>query len=172
MAESGNQSTSKRRDYIDWKEYFMAIALVSAERSKDPVTQAGACIVNANNRIVGLGYNGFPDGSSGNDEAFPWGKGSDNREENKIPYVCHAVMNAIMNKMAVDIKGCTMYATLYPCNECTKLIIQSGIGKVIYYADRPDPASKKMLEWAGITTTKYKPERKIPLKIWNTDQEL
>ncbi|XP_069131200.1 deoxycytidylate deaminase-like [Argopecten irradians] len=86
--------------------------------------------------------------------------------------VCHAEMNAIMNKMSVDIQGCTMYTTHYPCYGCTKLIIQSGIKEVIYYAYHEEKASERMLKWAGITTTGYKPKRNIPLTIWNTEQEL
>ncbi|BFG70755.1 cytidine/deoxycytidylate deaminase family protein [Sediminibacterium sp. KACHI17] len=146
----------KRTDYISWDEYFMGVALLSAQRSKDPNTQVGACIVNDKNKIVGAGYNGLPIGCS--DDEFPWSKQGDFLET-KYPYVCHAELNAILNNIGMDLKGCKIYTALFPCNECTKAIIQSGITEVIYLSDKyngsdTSVASKKMLDTAGVTYRK------------------
>ncbi len=147
---------TKRQDYISWDEYFMGVALLSAKRSKDPNTQVGACIVNDKNKIVGAGYNGLPIGCS--DDEFPWSKQGDFLET-KYPYVCHAELNAILNNIGMDLKGCKIYTALFPCNECTKAIIQSGISEVIYLSDKyngsdTSVASKKMLDTAGVTYRK------------------
>nr|XP_015201469.1 PREDICTED: deoxycytidylate deaminase [Lepisosteus oculatus] len=115
---------TKRDDYLEWPEYFMAVAFLSAQRSKDPSSQVGACIVSPENKIVGIGYNGMPNGC--NDDLLPWNRTAANRLDTKYPYVCHAELNAIMNKNSADVKGCTMYVALFPCNECAKLIIQAG----------------------------------------------
>lgn len=146
----------KRTDYISWDEYFMGVALLSAKRSKDPNTQVGACIVNDKNKIVGAGYNGLPIGCS--DDEFPWNKQGDFLET-KYPYVCHAELNAILNNIGMDLKGCKIYTALFPCNECTKAIIQSGISEVIYLSDKyngsdTSVASKKMLDTAGVSYRK------------------
>lgn len=146
----------KRTDYISWDEYFMGIALLSAKRSKDPNTQVGACIVNDQNKIVGAGYNGLPIGCS--DDEFPWSKHGDFLDT-KYPYVCHAELNAILNNIGMDLKGCKIYTALFPCNECTKAIIQSGIKEVVYLSDKYNGsdtsiASKKMLDTAGISYRK------------------
>lgn len=126
---------NKRKDYISWDEYFMAIAKLSAMRSKDPSTQVGACIVGADNRILSIGYNGAPNGFD--DNAFPWSREGENLNT-KYPYVCHAEMNAILNYRGSrkDLEGATIYVDLFPCNECAKMIIQSGIKKVIYLSDK------------------------------------
>ena len=121
----------KREDYINWNDYFMAVALLSAQRSKDPNTQVGACIVNANKKIVGVGYNGFPNRCS--DNLLPWAR-EGNPLDTKYIYVCHSEMNAITNAIE-NLKDCTIYCTLAPCNECAKMIIQSGITKVIFKDD-------------------------------------
>lgn len=144
---------SKRTDYISWDEYFMGVALLSAKRSKDPATQVGACIVNAKNKIVGAGYNGLPIGC--NDDDFPWDKKGDFLET-KYPYVCHAELNAILNNIGMDLHGCRIYTALFPCNECTKAIIQSGISEVVYLSDKYGStesaiASKNMLTKAGVS---------------------
>jgi dCMP deaminase len=146
----------KRADYISWDEYFMGVALLSAQRSKDPNTQVGACIVNDKNKIVGAGYNGLPIGCS--DDEFSWSKEGDFMDT-KYPFVCHAELNAILNNIGMDLKGCTIYTALFPCNECTKAIIQSGISTVVYLSDKYEQtdsakASKLMLEKAGITYRK------------------
>lgn len=139
----------------------MGVALLSAKRSKDPSTQVGACIVNEKNKIVGAGYNGLPTGC--NDDEFPWQKQGDFLET-KYPYICHAELNAILNNIGMDLKGCKIYTALFPCNECTKAIIQSGINEVIYLSDKYEgndifKASKIMLDKAGV---KY---RKVVAKI-------
>ncbi len=142
----------KRTDYISWNEYFMGIALLSCKRSKDPDTQVGTCIVNDQNKVVAVGYNGMPLGCS--DDDFPWDREGDNINT-KYPYVCHAELNAILNKVSTDIKGCSVYTTLFPCNECAKAIIQSGITHIIYLSDKYAStdsviASKKMFDAAGV----------------------
>lgn len=147
---------SKRSNYISWDEYFMGVALLSARRSKDPNTQVGACIVNAKNKIVGAGYNGLPMGCD--DDVFPWAKQGEFLET-KYPYVCHAELNAILNNIGMDLQGCKIYTALFPCNECAKAIIQSGITEVIFLSDKYDgsetsQASKKMLDSAGVTYRK------------------
>jgi len=154
---------SPREDYLEWSDYFMAVSFLSAMRSKDPATQVGACIINEDKKIVGIGYNGMPIGCG--DSQLPWGKSSDNQLENKYMYVCHAEMNAIMNKNSASVAGCTIYASLFPCNECAKMIIQSGIRSVIYLDDKHKAkpstiASKKLLDMAGVTYTQLKPKTK------------
>ena len=125
----------KRKDYLEWDEYFMAIAKLSAMRSKDPSTQVGACIVSNDNRILSIGYNGAPNGFS--DEKFPWGRDGKNLDT-KYPYVCHAELNAILNYRGSkkDLEDARIYVDLFPCNECAKIIIQSGIKEVIYLSDK------------------------------------
>ena len=142
----------KRTDYISWDEYFMGVAMLSAMRSKDPNTQVGACIVNQDRRIVGVGYNGFPKGCS--DEDLPWEREGD-WLETKYPYVCHAELNAILNSIGGSLQGCTLYVALFPCNECAKAIIQAGIRQVVYLSDKYKDtdgtvASRKMLKQAGV----------------------
>jgi dCMP deaminase len=148
----------KRTGYISWDEYFMGVALLSAQRSKDPNTQVGACIVNQKNKIVGAGYNGLPIGCS--DDEFSWSKEGDFMDT-KYPFVCHAELNAILNNIGMDLKGCTIYTALFPCNECTKAIIQSGISTVVYLSDKYEQtdaarASKLMLDKAGIAYRKVR----------------
>ena len=140
----------KRADYINWDEYFMGVAMLAARRSKDPSTQVGACIVSEENIIISTGYNGMPKGCS--DDEFPWEREG---EENKYPYVVHAELNAILNANGRDLRGSRLYVALFPCNECAKAIIQSGVKEVVYlsdkYADTPvTRASKRMLDAAGI----------------------
>lgn len=152
--------TNKRTDYLAWSDYFMGIAILSAHRSKDPNSQVGACIVNAENKIVGIGYNGFPRGCS--DDELPWDRVAESPINTKYPYVCHAEMNAIMNKNAADLRGCAIYTTLFPCNECTKLIIQSGINRVIYLSDKYHDtdscrAARRMLDLASVEYVSFRP---------------
>lgn len=144
------------KNYISWDEYFMGVAALSSKRSKDPNTQVGACVVNQDKRIIGIGYNGFPMGCS--DQRFPWGKTDDNYLNTKYPYVVHAEPNAILNCTS-SLKDATLYVTLFPCNECAKLIIQSGIRHVVYASDKyhdteSSIASRRMFDSAGITYTK------------------
>ncbi|XP_062903776.1 deoxycytidylate deaminase [Mobula hypostoma] len=153
----------KRENYLEWSEYFMAVAFLSAQRSKDPSSQVGACIVNSENKIVGIGYNGMPNRCS--DDSLPWARTAKNKLDTKYMYVCHAELNAILNKNASDVKGCTMYVALFPCNECAKLIIQSGISKVTYmsdkYQDLPEmKASRLMLDMAGVECSQFTPKNK------------
>lgn len=148
----------KREDYLKWDEYFMGIAMLSSQRSKDPSTGVGACIVDANNRILSLGYNGMPFGCS--DDEYPWEREGEPLETKYI-YVCHAELNAILNYNGGPLKGARIYTTLFPCNECTKSIIQKGITEVIYlsdkYADTDSvKASKRMMNSAGVTYRPYK----------------
>ncbi|XP_023598754.1 deoxycytidylate deaminase isoform X1 [Trichechus manatus latirostris] len=151
----------KRDDYLEWPEYFMAVAFLSAQRSKDPNSQVGACIVNTENKIVGIGYNGMPNGCS--DDLLPWRRTAENKLDTKYPYVCHAELNAIMNKNSADVKGCTMYVALFPCNECAKLIIQAGIKEVIFMSDKyhdseEATAARLMFDMAGVTFRKFTPK--------------
>lgn len=149
----------KREGYISWDEYFMGVALLAAMRSKDPNTQVGCCIVDAEKRILSTGYNGFPTGCS--DDDFPWDRTG---EETKYPFVVHAELNAILNAHGKNLVGARLYVALFPCNECAKAIIQSGIREVIYlsdkYADTPSTqASKRMLRSAGVVLTKLEVEK-------------
>ena len=149
----------KRQDYISWDEYFMGIALLAAMRSKDPNTQVGACIVDDNNIILSTGYNGFPKGCS--DDEFPWDRTG---EETKYPFVVHAELNAILNSGGKDLRGARLYVDLFPCNECAKAIIQSGIKEVVYLSDKYADdkmtlASKLMLRTAGVSLTQIHPDR-------------
>ncbi|MDL2269274.1 dCMP deaminase family protein [Desulfosarcina sp. OttesenSCG-928-A07] len=147
------EKTKKRTDYLSWDDYFMAVALLSAQRSKDPSTQVGACIVNPKKHIVGVGYNGFPTGCS--DDALPWAREGVHLET-KYPYVCHAELNAVLNSLPGDLGGCTLYTALFPCNECAKVIIQAGIREVVYLSDKYAEtdavhASRRMFALAGIS---------------------
>ena len=163
---------AKRSDYISWDEYFMGIAALSAKRSKDPNTQVGACIVNNKNKIMSVGYNGFPMGCD--DDIFPWERTGDELET-KYPYVCHAELNAILNNRGTNLEGCRIYVTLFPCNECAKAIIQSGIKEVVYVSDKYAAtkgtiASKKMLDAAGVKQRCLEPATdKIVLSFRNED---
>ena len=150
----------KRQDYLSWDQYFMGIALLSAKRSKDPNTSVGACIVSPENRILSVGYNGMPKGCS--DDEYPWDREGDELET-KYFYVCHAELNAILNYTGTNMRGARVYTTLFPCNECTKALIQAGITEVIYYSDKYDGtkaniAAKRMFKSAGITCRALEPE--------------
>lgn len=156
-----------RNNYISWDEYFIGIALLSAERSKDENTQVGACIVNNKNRIVGIGYNGLPYGCS--DELFPWKREGD-WIDTKYPYVVHAEPNAILNA-TTNLDGCRIYVTLFPCHECAKLIIQSGIKEIIYMDDKyndtdSNKAAKYMFNSSGV---KYRQITKYNIKLEKVD---
>ena len=141
----------KRQQVLNWDQYFMSVAHLSALRSKDPNTQVGACIVDDSNIIVGMGYNGLPKGCS--DDEFPWGNVGDTLDT-KYAFVVHAELNAILNSRT-SLKGCSIYVSLFPCNECAKAIIQSGISKIVYEDDKyahtdAVKASKRMLKAAGV----------------------
>lgn len=149
--------SEKRTDYITWDEYFMGVAMLAGMRSKDPNTQVGCCIVSADNKILSMGYNGFPKGCS--DDVFPWAREGEPLE-NKYFYTTHSELNAILNYKGSSLEGSKLYVSLFPCNECAKAIIQSGISTIIYesdkYKDTPSTiASKRMLDAAGVRYYQY-----------------
>lgn len=160
--------SKKRNDYIKWDEYFMGIAHLSGMRSKDPNTQVGACIVSGDNKILSMGYNGFPAGCS--DDEFPWDRDGDTLET-KYPFVTHSELNAILNYRGGSLEGTKLYVSLFPCNECAKAIIQAGIREIVYDSDKymgtaSNVASKKMFDSAGIKYHKYeKSGRTITLEV-------
>ena len=162
----------KRTDYISWDEYFMGISLLSGMRSKDPSTQVGACIVDSDNRIVSIGYNGFLNGCS--DEDFPWEREGDFLNT-KYPYVVHAEQNAILNARGKNLEGCSIYVNLFPCHDCARNIIQSGIKKVYYLEDKykdtdSTKASKFMFEKANVECIRLKPRaEKIEISFKTQD---
>ena len=148
----------KRSDYISWDEYFMGVAMLSGLRSKDPSTQVGSCIVSEDNKILSMGYNGFPRGCA--DDEFPWEREREDMLETKYPFVVHSELNAILNYRGGSLEGAKIYVSLFPCNECAKAIIQAGIRTVIYdsdkYASTPATrASKKMFDAAGVRYYQY-----------------
>ncbi|KAG7560117.1 Cytidine and deoxycytidylate deaminase domain [Arabidopsis thaliana x Arabidopsis arenosa] len=158
-------SPLKRNGYLSWDDYFMAIAFLSAERSKDPNRQVGACLVSQNGVILGIGYNGFPRGCS--DDKLPWAKKSRTGDplETKYPYVCHAEVNAILNTNHASAAGQKLYVTMFPCNECAKIILQSGVAEVIYFVEKrlndtdvAYVASHKLLSMANVKVRKHQPE--------------
>ena len=156
----------KRTDYISWDEYFMGVALLAAKRSKDPNTQVGACIVSEDNIILSTGYNGFPVGCS--DDEFPWEREGENT---KYPFVVHAELNSILNSNGKSLHNAKIYVDLFPCNECAKAIIQSGIKEVVYWEDKYADtdgvkASKKMFKLTGVKIRRYVPtNREITIKL-------
>lgn len=144
-----------KKDYLSWDEYFMGLALLSSKRSKDPNTQVGCCIANKNNIIVAIGYNGLPRGCK--DEEYPWARTGDFKDV-KYSYIVHAELNAILNSKVEDLANCRLYVTLFPCNECAKAIIQSGIKEVYFLSDKYHDSdvscvSRRMFDDAGV---KYK----------------
>lgn len=159
----------KRNDYISWDEYFMGIAMLSSFRSKDPNTQVGCCIVGTDNRVLSVGYNGFPIGCS--DDEFPWDREAESSYDTKYNYVAHAELNAILNFKGNSLQGSKLYVVLFPCNECAKAIIQSGIKQIIYIDDKYANtdgvrSSKRMFDAAGVRYKKYKmKKREIVLNL-------
>ncbi len=149
---------------ISWDQYFMSVAKLSAFRSKDPNTQVGACIINESNKIVGVGYNGLPWGCE--DEQFPWEVRDGNLQDTKYPYVVHAELNAILNSTQ-QLQGCRIYVSLFPCHECVKAIIQSGIKEIVFEDDKysgtdSDVAAKRMLDAAGV---KYRRVERFEISV-------
>ncbi len=158
-----------RTDYLDWDEYFMGVAVLSAKRSKDPNTQVGACIVSNTNRILSIGYNGTPNGFE--DKYFPWER-SGNFLETKYAFVCHAEMNAISNFKGdkKDLENAKLYVTLFPCNECAKLVIQNGIKEIVYLSDKykdtdGNIASKLMFDECGVRYSEFPKEKRNTLSL-------
>lgn len=160
--------SGKRKDYISWDEYFMGVAQLSGMRSKDPSTQVGACIVSNENKILSMGYNGFPCGCS--DDDFPWERDGDELDT-KYPFVTHSELNAILNYRGGSLEGTKLYVSLFPCNECAKAIIQAGIKTVVYDSDKyigtpANLASKRMFDAAGVEYVPYyKSGRKLTLEV-------
>lgn len=157
--------SGKREDYISWDEYFMGVAQLSGMRSKDPSTQVGACIVSGENKILSMGYNGFPNGCA--DEEFPWEREGKDELDTKYPFVTHSELNAILNYRGGSLEGTKLYVSLFPCNECAKAIIQAGIKTVVYACDKyeglpSNVASKRMFDAAGV---KYIPYHKVGRKV-------
>lgn len=159
--------SDKRTDYITWDEYFMAVAKLASMRSKDPNTQVGACIVSKDHKILSMGYNGFPSGCS--DDEFPWARAGEN-VDTKYAYVTHAELNSILNYRG-NLEGAKLYVSLFPCNECAKAIIQSGIKTVVYgdnkYEGTPSIiASRRMFKAAGVEVYAYQYSgREIRLEV-------
>ena len=159
----------KRENYLSWDEYFMGVALLSGMRSKDPNTQVGCCIVSPDNRILSMGYNGFPSGCS--DDEFPWDRDGEDPLKMKYVYSTHSELNAILNYKRTSLSGARLYVTLFPCNECPKAIIQCGIREVIYdsdkYAETPSVvASKRMMTAAGVKFHQYqRTKREIKIQL-------
>ena len=190
LDEINNKKKPKKNSfsYLSWDDYFMALAFLSAQRSKDPNKQVGACIVSPDRIILGIGYNGFPRGCA--DSKLPWAKKatSGGALATKYPYVCHAEMNAVLNKNAASVAGATLFVTMFPCNECSKLLIQAGIGEVVFYEDkqaanagRPSgpatgtgagilpaesyAASRTLLALAGVRTRQHAPAEALVLRV-------
>jgi dCMP deaminase len=160
-----NSTVKKRENYLSWDECFMLMAHLIAQRSKDPNTQQGSCIVDEDNIVIGLGYNGFPRGCS--DDEFPWSRNGEFLDK-KYAYVVHSEANAIYNSSRLP-KGCKMYSTMFPCNECAKAIIQNGISEVIYDSDFYQDelawqAARKMFKKAGVKFRQYTPKYKLKLE--------
>lgn len=160
---------TKRLNYLTWDEYFIALAKLTAMRSKDPSTQVGACIVSADNRILSVGYNGAPNGFD--DDNFPWNRQGENLET-KYPYVCHAEMNAVLNYRGTrkDFENARIYVDLFPCNECAKIIIQSGIKEVVYLSNKykdseNNIASRRLFDSCGIEYRQIDLEKQITIEI-------
>jgi len=169
--------SGKRNDALSWDDYFLSMAFLAAQRSKDPNTQVGACIVDANKRIVGLGYNGFPVGCS--DDDLPWARHSERSElHKKYVYVCHAEMNAVMNKGGADVRGATLYVALFPCNECAKIIVQAGIREVVFMSDRYHDtdackASRILFQMTGVRMRRHIPSpRSICIQLATAKESL
>lgn len=173
MKVEENILSKKREDYLSWDEFFMGISKLAAGRSKDPSTQVGACIVDQENRILSIGYNGTPNGF--NDDVFPWGRTGNSKNETKYPFVCHAELNAILNYRGSrkDLVGSKIYVDLFSCNECAKAIVQSGITEVIYLSDKyngteENDAAKMIFNSCGIVykklEEKYQEDYELSLK--------
>lgn len=165
----GRSMGTKRKDYISWDEYFMGVAILSGMRSKDPNTQVGCCIVSQDNKILSMGYNGLPVGCS--DDEFPWVREGEDPLETKYVYTVHSELNAILNYRGGSLEGAKLYVSLFPCNECAKAIIQSGIKEVIYdcnkYEDTPSvQASMRMFDAAGVNYHQYhRTNREITIRL-------
>ena len=160
-----------RKNYLSWDDTFIMIAQVIAQRSKDPSTQTGAVVVDEDNIVLGLGYNGWAKGVK--EGHFSWSKdyGLNKKDilNTKYPYVVHAEVNAILSSNK-SVKGAKLYCYLFPCSECTKVIIQSGVKEVIYEDDRQDQnsnnfaVSKKLFDLSGVKHRKYNSKKKLHIE--------
>jgi len=146
-----------KSDIITWDDFFMGVCKLAAERSRDPSTAVGCCIVDDFNNIVGVGFNGLPRGCDPN--LFPW-----DREggflDTKYAYISHSETNALDNADRSKVRGSRLYVSLFPCNECSKRIIQNGIKEVIFLSDKyhntdAAEASRRLLVAAGIKTRQF-----------------
>ena len=161
----------KREGYISWDDYFIGVAILASMRSKDPNTQVGCCIVGEDMTILSTGYNGFPKGCS--DDVYPWERVGEHNCT-KYPFVVHAELNAILNASGKSLRGATVYTTLFPCNECAKAIIQSGVARVVYLSDKyagtdSTVASKRMMDSAGITYSRHESQVEQLVLDFNID---
>lgn len=148
---------------LSWDEYFMSIAVLTSYRSKDENTKVGSVLVSYDNKILGTGYNGLP--TSIDESLFPKSR-EGNLHETKYAYVIHSEANCLLNTTVFDISNSRMYVTLFPCNECAKLLIQKKVSEVIYLSDKyhDEPsyiASRKMFDAMGIITRKYEGDLKL-----------
>lgn len=155
--ETATSDLPEIKDHISWDEFFMGVAAMAARRSKDPNTKVGACIASDRKIIISTGYNGMPNGCK--DEEMPWGRDGDFKQT-KYAYVCHAELNAILNSDGRSLLGSTIYTTCFPCNECAKAIIQSGIKKVVYLEDKyPDAneteVARLIFEYAKVDLERF-----------------
>lgn len=172
-AAASSMNAKRTAGVLSWDDTFLFMSSLAARRSKDPSTQVGACIVDADNRIVSIGYNGFPRNCS--DDSLPWGRTAADPLDTKYPYVVHAEANAILNKNAASVRGARLYVGLFPCNECAKLIIQSGIVEVVYACDKyrdamPFVAARRMFSLAGVKTRFHAPaESSLTLHVVDDD---
>ena len=128
---------------VKWDDRFMTMAKLISSWSKDPSSQIGAVAVNDERRILATGYNGFPKGITDTEERL-------NNREKKYPLIVHAETNALMNALysGVSLKGATLYVHGLPiCPDCTKLIIQAGITRVVIGKATPDTPVKWIDLW-------------------------
>ena len=169
MAQEECAMGNKIKDYISWDEYFMGVAMLSGMRSKDPNTQVGCCIVSQDNKILSMGYNGLPKGCS--DDVFPWDREGEDPLDTKYVYTVHSELNAILNYRGGSLEGAKLYVSLFPCNECAKAIIQSGIKEVIYDSNKYEnstavQASMRMFDAAGVNYHQYhRSDREITIRL-------
>ena len=169
MAQEECAMGNKRKDYISWDEYFMGVAMLSGMRSKDPNTQVGCCIGSQDNKILSMGYNGLPKGCS--DDVFPWNREGEDPLDTKYVYTVHSELNAILNYRGGSLEGAKLYVSLFPCNECAKAIIQSGIKEVIYDSNKYEnstavQASMRMFDAAGVNYHQYhRSDREITIRL-------
>ncbi len=138
---------------LNWDEYFMLQAMIASYKSKDPHTKVGCVFVDENNHQITMGYNGTV---AGIDESLiPWGNNKDvSLEFQKYGYVVHSEANAISHSNK-SLKGARAYVTLFPCNECAKLIASQKVDSIIYLSDKyrdttENKIAKRIFDMSGI----------------------